>query len=158
MRDKRFVAVHRGGPLDLKNHRLLVIWAAECAERVLPIFEEGSSDERPRKAIEAARAWARGEVSTGVAQKAAYAAHAVAREAKTPEARCAARAAGQAVAAAHLADHSLVAANYAIKTIEKAGGSSADESTWQISRLPESIRELVISGIKRRFPKSIPDI
>src|SRR5438045_2386170 len=65
MRDPRFVAVHRGGPLDVAKHRLLAAWAAECAEHVLLLFEECSSDDRPQRAVEMAKAWARGEVSVG---------------------------------------------------------------------------------------------
>src|SRR5438552_3129060 len=107
MRDWRFVAVHRGGPLDLAKHRLLSAWAADCAEHVLSHFKEWSADERPQRAIEIARAWARGEVSAGTAQKAAVGAHAAARENKSESATAAARAAGHAVATAHMADHSL---------------------------------------------------
>ena len=80
MRDRRFVAAHRGGPLALAEHRLLAAWAAECAEHLLPIFERYSADDRPRQAITIGRAWVRGEVKTGVAQRAAVAAHAAARE------------------------------------------------------------------------------
>src|SRR3954469_12188461 len=98
MRDRRFVAVHRGGPLDLARHRLLAMWAADCAEHVLPLFENCSSDDRPRRAIETARAWARGEVRVGAAQKAAVAAHAAAREATDKGAIAVARAAGHAAA------------------------------------------------------------
>ncbi len=29
MRDRRFVAVHRGGPLDFASHRLLAGWAQD---------------------------------------------------------------------------------------------------------------------------------
>ena len=156
MRDKRFVAAHRGGPLDLDHHRLLAIWAADCAERVLPIFEQDRSDERPRKAIAVARAWANGEVSTGAAQVAAYAAHAAARETTKPEVIAAARTAGHAVATAHFADHCLVAANFALKTIEMAGGSLQEEYLWQIAQLPEPIRKLVISGMERRPTRCAP--
>ena len=81
MRDKRFVAAHRGGPLTLPEHRLLAAWAADCAEHLLPLFELHSLDSRPRLAIEVGRAWVRGELKTGVAQRAAVAAHAAAREA-----------------------------------------------------------------------------
>src|SRR5258708_9916452 len=102
MRDRRFVAVHRGGPLDAARHRLLAAWAADCAEHVLRLFEECSSDERPRRAVEIARAWARGEVPVGAAQKAAVAAHAAARAAKSRSATAAARAAGHAAATAHV--------------------------------------------------------
>ena len=157
MRDPQFIAEHRGGPLDLERHRYLAVWAANCAERVLYLFEKSHSDTRPRDALECARAWARGEGSTGAAQKAACAAHAAAREARTPEAIAAARTAGHAAATAHFADHSLVAANYALQAIEAAGGSSRDEYAWQISCLPELIRDLVLSGLARRFPKSIPE-
>ena len=156
MRDKRFTAVHRGGPLSLEDHRLLVSWAADCAERVLPIFEAESDDRRPREAIEVARAWVKGEVSTGAAQKAAYAAHAAAREAKSCAAQSAARTTGQAVATAHFADHSLVASNYALKTIRISEQSEKDEHTWQISMIPEAVRFLVTSGFARRFPDSVP--
>ena len=44
--------------IDLDKPRL-VTFAADCAERVLPKFEDRyPDDQRPRKAIEAARAWA----------------------------------------------------------------------------------------------------
>jgi hypothetical protein len=157
MRDTRFIAVHRGGPLSLEDHRLLVSWAADCAERMLLLFEAESNDRRPREAIEVARAWVKGEVPTGAAQKAAYAAHAAAREAKTPVAQSAARTTGQAVATAHFADHCLVASNYALETIKISGQSAEDEYAWQTSKIPESVRILVTSGFERRFPKSIPD-
>ena len=45
------------------NDRTARLFAADCAENVLPIFEKKSpNDDRPRKAIEAARAFARGEI------------------------------------------------------------------------------------------------
>ena len=79
MRDNRFKAAHRGGPLDIHRHRLLAAWAADCAEHVLPLFgEKYPQDDRPRRAIETSRAWARGEATVGVARAAALAAHAAA--------------------------------------------------------------------------------
>ena len=156
MRDERFIAVHRGGPLSLEDHRLLVTWAADCAERVLPLFEAESDDRRPREAIEVARAWVEGKVATGAAQKAAYSAHAAAQESQSPVAKSAARTVGQAVATAHFADHSLVAADYGLKTIEMSGQSKEDEYVWQVSKIPEAVRALVTSGFAQRFPDSIP--
>ena len=42
--------------LDKQDHSSLVLWAADCAERVLPYFEENyPKDNRPRNAIEAGR-------------------------------------------------------------------------------------------------------
>src|SRR5665647_614060 len=61
--------------LDKGDHRSLVLWATDCAEHVLPYFEEQyPKDDRPRKAIEAARAWVRGEIALSEARAAAYAA------------------------------------------------------------------------------------
>jgi len=145
MRDRRFVAAHRGGPLDLERHRLLANWAAACAEHVLPLFEGSVSDERPRLAIATSRAWAQGEVRVGAAQKAARAAHAAAREAKLPAAVAAARSAGHAAATAHCADHSLAAAHYARKAAGAASPPLPGELAWQLAQLPEPVRELIRS-------------
>lgn len=71
------------------------------------------------------RAWARGEVKTGVARRAAVAAHVPAREA-TDEAAVA-RAAGHAVETARAADHSLGPVIYGAKAVRAAGGSADDE-------------------------------
>ena len=154
MRDRRFVAVHRGGPLDRAKHRLLAEWAADCAERVLPLFEKCSSDDRPRRAIETARAWANEKASVGAAQKAAVAAHAAARAVKSKSATAAARAAGHAVATAHMADHSLGAALYALKAIEATGATTDFERAWQIANLPDEVRELVAPALENERFKS----
>jgi hypothetical protein len=151
MRDRRFVAVHRGGSLAPEEHRLLALWAAACAEHVLPLFENCSSDDRPRRAIDAARAWAKGGISVGAARKAAVAAHAAARRVKSRSASAAARAAGHAVATAHMADHSLGPCVYAPKAVKAAGGLAGVERVWQIAQLPDEVRELVLSGLERRL-------
>ncbi len=150
MRDRRFVAVHRGGPLDRARHRLLAAWAADCAEHVLSLFEECNSDDGPRRAVEAARAWSRGEVSVGDARKAALAAHAAARAATRKSATAAARAAGHAVATAHMADHCLGASIYAVKAVEARGASAEAERAWQTAQLPDELRELIVSALARR--------
>ncbi len=88
-----------------REHKLLAIWAAECAERVLPLFEKVQpKDDRPRKAIEKCRKWARsGIFKMADIRAASLGAHAAARGVKEFEAACfSARAAGQAVATAHV--------------------------------------------------------
>ena len=159
-RDPRLVAVHRGGLLDVATHRLLASWAADCAEHVLSLFtSKYPEDERPRRAIETARAWSRGEVTVGEARAAACAAHAAARNAADAAAREVARAAGHAVATAHMADHELGAAAYAIKAVRLASPESEAltagerECRWQRDHLPEAIRELVLSDEERRNKK-----
>jgi hypothetical protein len=100
---------------DVLDPKALARWAADCAERVLAQFERRHpDDDRPRRAIDAARAWARGALSTGEARDAARLAHAAGRSAQHPAARAAARAAGHAAATAHVAAHARHAAAYAL--------------------------------------------
>jgi hypothetical protein len=153
MRDGRFVAAHRGGPLQPDHHRLLAAWAAACAERVLPLFDQHGADERPNQTIATARLWAAGKIKVGEAQQAAIAAHAAARETGHPAAIAASRAAGHSAATAHCADHSLGTAHYALKAIAANGGSPDAERSWQISRLPADLRGLVTSALEIRFAK-----
>jgi len=76
-RDPRFITVRRGGTLTDADHHLLALWAADCAEHVLHLFENvRPTDDRPRQAIEQARAWARGDITWTKAREAAFAANA----------------------------------------------------------------------------------
>ena len=104
----------------IKNHdKGTRLFAYKCAHLVLPIFEEKySDDDRPRKAIEAAGAYARGEISESeisAAARAAYAAYAICAAdvaaAYAAEAACAANAAARAadVSAAYAAEAARVA-------------------------------------------------
>jgi hypothetical protein len=147
-RDPRFVAVHRGGRLDDATHRSLAAWAAECAERVLPLFASRCpGDDRPAHAVAVAKAWSRHESSVKEAREAAVAAHAAARATADPVAREVARACGHAAATAHMADHELGAASYAIRA------ACARERRAQRERLPEPIRALVLSDQALRRAK-----
>jgi len=127
------------------DHRALAIWAADCAERVLPCFENKcSKDDRPRKAIEACREWARtGMFKMADVRKVALAAHTAARSVEeNSAARFAARATGQALATAHVPTHSTAAATYAAKAIwaadpQNAEDNIAKERHWQYQHLLE---------------------
>ncbi len=149
MRDRRFVAEHRGGPLRKEQHVQLITWACDCAEHVLHLFGE-IIDERLKNALVTARAWAQGNASTGDAMKASVTAHAVARESSGPASIAVARSVGQAVATAHMADHSLGAAWYALKAVKNAGQSPDAERRWQDEHLPPEITDLVLSARKSR--------
>jgi len=155
-RDPRFVTIRRGGTLTDSDHQLLDLWAALCAEHVLDLFEASRPlDPRPRRAIEHARAWARGEVTMTQARSAGGHAMAAARDLRGA-ARHAAYAAGQAAVVAHVAAHELGAAAYAIKAARAAApegeGESAErlECRWQRDQLPEAIRELVLDDQRLR--------
>jgi hypothetical protein len=129
--------------LDEQDHRSLVLWAADCAEHVLPNFEQKyPSDNRPRKAIEGGRAWVRGEIEFGDVRAAALAAHAADRDADHGAARAAARAAGHAAATAHVAGHARHAAAYAVTAATAAAvpTDAAKERDWQYQHLPEHLR------------------
>ena len=155
-RDPRLITVRRGGTLADADHHRLAMWAADCAEHVLGQFErERPADDRPRRAIELVRAWARGEVTMTVSRTAAGHANAAARDLRGA-ARHAAFAAAQAANVAHVAAHELGAAAYAIKAARAAaphdGAARAGrlECRWQRDRLPEAIRELVLDDQRLR--------
>jgi len=148
----------------MTDHRSLALWAADCAEHVLPYFEkEYPKDDRPRKAIEEGRAWARSglPMKMSVIRTASLAAHAAAREAKGNNAACfAARAAGQAVATAHVLQHAYGPSYYALKAVAAADPVHAEariakELDWQSRRLPMSLRKGWREWQSRRLPKDL---
>jgi hypothetical protein len=156
IRDPRFITVRRGGTLQDDDHRLLAMWAADCAEHVLHYFEQARpTDDRPRGAIDLGRAWARGEITWAAARTAAGHANAAARD-LSGAARLAAYAAGQAAAVGHVAAHELGAAAYAIRSARAAAAQDDGEETgrlecrWQRAQLPHEIRELVLDDQRLR--------
>lgn len=156
IRDPRFITIRRGGTLTDSDHHLLALWAAACAEHVLPIFEAAKpSDPRPRHAIEQARAWARGDIRMSVARAAGGHSMAAARD-LSGGARHAAYAAGQAAVVAHVAAHELGAAAYAIKAASAAAPEGKTEIArrlecrWQRDQLPDAIRDLVLDDQRLR--------
>ncbi len=156
VRDPRLVTVRRGGTLTDEHHHLLAGWAAACAEHVLPLFESARPhDPRPREAIELVRAWTRGESPMMRTRAAGGHAMAAARELRGA-ARHAAYAAGQAAVVAHVAEHDLGAAAYAIKAAGAAAAPSdapaarRRECRWQRDQLPAAVRELVLEDQRRR--------
>lgn len=156
VRDPRFITIRRGGTLEDADHQLIAIWAADCAEHVLHFFEQVQpDDERPRRAIELVRAWARGEVTMTDSRTAGGHAMGAARELKGA-AREAAYAAGQAAVVAHVAAHELGAAAYAIRAVRAAAPKAERieagriECQWQRAQLPDKIRELVLDDQRLR--------
>jgi len=134
---------------------LLAIWAADCAERVLPFFENAyPKDDRPRKAIKACRTWVRtGVFKMADIRGASLAAHAAARKAEKNEMVCfAARSAGQAAAVPHVPQHAYGGAYYALKAIIAANpayieAKLAKEYNWQSRHLPEHLRREIMERI-----------
>jgi hypothetical protein len=154
VRDPRLVTIRRGGTLTDADHRRLALWAATCAEHVLHLFEdEQGSDPRPREAIEAARAWARDEMSMLDARARGGHAMGAARPLHGAP-RYAAYSAGQAACVGHVAEHDLGAAAYAIRAVRAANPGvpldARSERDWQRRQLDSWIRSLVLEDQARR--------
>ncbi len=137
------------------DQKTLALWASDCAERVLPYFEEKyPNDDRPRKALEALHAWIdTGAFKMAVIRKASLDAHAAARgpRADGEMAACfAAHAAGQAVGTAHVPTHALGSSVYGIRAVAAHSGSVdegvVNERGWQLRRL----RKYAGRGFARR--------
>jgi len=138
-----------------EEQKSLAVFAADCAEKVLTFIEEECpQDERPRKAIEACRAW----VSTGVFKMAdirgaSLAAHAAAKEDGENSAACfAADAAGQAVATAHVPQHAFGSIFYVLKAMMAADPAIGEAELIQernrlSQRLPDNLMWEVMDRI-----------
>lgn len=131
-----------GSPQTLSeaDRRIVAAWAADCAERVLGLFEaEAPGDARPREAIARTRAFARGELDVAGEIRRRFVAADAARDVKTPAAAAAARAAGQAASIPHMGAHALGAAAYAAKAaaLEASDQPDAvsDEIRWQLEHM-----------------------
>jgi len=132
--------------IDRTDQKTLAVWGIDCSERVMPFFEERyPEDRRPRQAIETLQEWIRtGVFAMEVIRKASLASHAAARETgEDNPARSAARAAGQAVAIAHVPSHAYGPAIYAQQAVYRAAepseadAAAAKERDWQYRRLLE---------------------
>jgi hypothetical protein len=123
------------------DHKTVALWAIDCAERVMPYFEEKyPQDHRPRQAIETLKTWVDTRIfKMAVIRKASLDSHATAREVgEDSPARSAAHAAGQAVATAHVPRHAYGSAIYAQQAISRATNSMDTveiERNWQYQHL-----------------------
>ncbi|MET9098746.1 putative immunity protein [Streptomyces antibioticus] len=144
---------NQSAKIELTEQELrdITAYAAACAHRALPIFEQSDpTDPRPREALDAALAFASGGRRTAALRNRAWAAFKAAREASTPAAGDAARAASHAAAAAYLhplADahqvkHILGAAAHAARAEELA---LADPGTldWARRHAPRAVTDVL---------------
>ena len=112
--------------IDQSNRRVLILWALELAEETaLQLAERYPEDLRPREAIDAARAWAAGEIKMPIAKQAILNCHAMAKVLTDPAdiARC--HAVGQACSVVHTAGHALGYPMYELTAIVLEHGLEA---------------------------------
>lgn len=131
--------------LSEADRRLVAAWAADCAERVLRLFEtDAPTDDRPREAITRARAFARGELDAAGEIRRRFVAGRAAHVVTAPAAVAAARAAAQAAGVAHMGAHALGAAAYAAKAAALAApgqpGATDEERSWQLAQMSPQVQ------------------
>ena len=137
--------------LTLDEIRAVTAYAAACARPALVL----TGDERPRRAIETAQAFADGGARTKAVRDAAWAAHRAARDAVDAAAREAARAAGHAAGAAFLhpfakdtqVGHILGAAAHAARAFELSG----QDAGHHLARCRDLATPTVVA-VLRRYP------
>jgi hypothetical protein len=157
---KRYLGRHQDFWIEYNTneHRVLGLWAAVCAEHVLPYFEEKYGDDtRPRNAIKTLREWGKtGEFHMSAIRAAALPAHAAAKlvDQKDKAAIYAAHAAGQAVSTAHAPTHAVGTIAYSMKIAavlnpNNVKEAAANEREWQNERLPEKLRPWIDAWVER---------
>lgn len=154
-------------PLSLASLRAIGSWAADCAERSLPVYEcDANSDARPRAAIEGIRLFAGGGERTAQLRSLALAAFSAARKIGDPAAAAAARAAGLAASSAYthpLADvhqtkHIVGPAAYAALALalhhDGDPGIVDSEVRWAIEHAPPEAGDVLCQMPARQAGKS----
>lgn len=144
--------------LTMEELRVVVRYVVGSAEDVLPAFEEAVPDDpRPRAAVDAAWEFANGARRTKLQRVTALDAHRAAKEAPTETARLAARAAGDAAAAAYLhpiakatqVGHILRGAACAARVAELGAGDDPDVGDELIEQARRRATPILIDVLGR---------
>ena len=146
MRDKKWVLEHRGGLLKIDQQKQLMKWSIECVNRLLPLLN-GNINEKIINAINIGNNWIIGKAKTGDTIKSAREILKYVRTLDNGLEIAITRAAGHAVATAHMADHSMGTVKYSLDAIKIIGGSIEKEVKWQIMNIPNEIEGLVLEGL-----------
>jgi hypothetical protein len=136
--------------LSESERRIVAVWAADCADRVLALFEaEAPGDDRPRDAIARTRAFARGELGAAEEIRGRFIAGRASHAVTSAAAVAAARSAAQASGVAHMGAHALGAAAYAAKAAALGSperpNAADDEIRWQLEHMSADARSALAS-------------
>ena len=153
--------------LSVDSLRFLGKWAADCAERVLPIYEAvNPTDIRPRVAIVGIREFANGGKRAAKLRKLSMDAYRAALEAENAAASAAAQSASLAAASAYthpLVDvkqtkHIVGPATYAALAMEVKSGNNPEIGNafvqWAITQAPKEVCEILAHMPARTTGKS----
>jgi hypothetical protein len=149
MRDKKWVLEHRGGSLKIEQQKLLMKWAINCVNHLLPLLDN-NINEKIIDALNTGNNWIIGKAKTGDAINVSREIIKYVKTLHNELEIAITRDAGHAVATAHMADHSMGSVYYGLKAIKIHGGSIDAELNWQIEQIPGEIKELVIDGLKKK--------
>lgn len=148
-------------PAELRE---VTTFAASAAARVLPLFEADRPDDpRPREALDAAWAFARGGPRSRLQRVTGPGAHRAAKECASPPAFHAAMAAGDAAASAFLhplADaaqvgHILRAPAHAILAVQRSDDAAGTVEPLTVETVARAATPLLVE-ILRRYPATAP--
>jgi len=149
MRDKKWVLEHRGGALKKEQQKQLVKWAIDCVNHLLPLLDN-NVNEKIINAINTGNNWIIENAKTEDAIKSAREILKYVNTLDNELEIAITRAAGHAVATAHMADHSMGPVYYGTKAIKIIGGSIEKEVKWQIKNIPNGLEELVLEGLRNK--------
>ena len=144
-----FIAEHRGGPLSKNQHTLLMTWARNCILHVLPQVNF-TMNEVLNQIMKISKDWEIGESSVGETRNASLKAINLARELNDPVSIEIIRGIGQMVAVAHMADHAIGSAEYALSALTCKGKAIDSEREWQNDQLPLDIKILVLTAREQK--------
>ena len=149
MRDKKWILEHRGGCLSNEQHKQLMKWAINCVNHLLPLLNN-NINEKIKETINIGNDWINEKAKT---IDAINKSREIIKYVKTLDNELEitiTRAAGHALATAHMADHSMGPVFYGLKAIKITGGSIESEINWQKKNISNDIKELVLEGLKNK--------
>lgn len=154
MRNPRFIALHRGGLLEMEQHRQLMSWALAMTEHLIPYLSI-PVDSLLLEALEIGKQWGEGSVGTGEAMRMSRSVHKHAQSVADPAYKLFCRVVGQAVATAHMADHSMGPVYYGRKLVTLLGMDADKELAWQLATLHELCPSLADGVVEALSEKGI---
>lgn len=142
--------------IETQSKATLVNWAVAYSERVLlPLWlRDYPDDQRPKKALQAARDWLTGTIRLPQAKALILACHAAARESgNNPVAQAAARAIGQSASTIHSARHCLglplygaLAVAYAALGINSSWRNIEEYAAEECGRMLAALEEIAVDN------------